>query len=121
MAKLVVRPATAEDIATFSGNLPNRPTVRAVVGEIDGRIVGMGGFARTNARWIAFCDLTPEVRPYKMTIMRTALRLLCEARRDGIRFVYADADLNEPRSLAWLARLGFEPDPRSGTLYRWSS
>ena len=120
MPRLVVRPATREDIEGFA-DMAERPTVRAIVGEIEGRIVGMGGFALLEGRWVGFCDLTADVRPYKMTIMRAAKRLMGQARRDGVKFVYADVDANEPRAHAWLASLGFEPDLRSARLYRWSA
>ena len=42
-----------------------------------------------------------------------------EARNLGIRFVYADMDKNELMARKWFEHLGFEPDPRSGYLYRW--
>src|SRR5687767_3399136 len=101
--------------------MANKPTVRAVVGEIDGCIVGMGGLALIGGRWFAFADLTPEVRAYKMTIMRAAKAIFVEAARDGIRFIYTETDPNEPRSLAWLASLGFHLDQRSQYLYRWEN
>ena len=44
MADVVVRPATADDFIAFTGSLPHCRT-RAWVGEIDGRIIGMGGVA----------------------------------------------------------------------------
>ena len=120
MPKVIIRPATRADIEAFS-DLPNKPTVRAYVGEVDGKIVGMGGLARNKGRWIAFCDLTPEAREYKVTIVKTAKRIMEDAKKAGHRFVYAQPDLNEPNAVRWLTSLGFEPDQRSGgILYRWS-
>lgn len=115
---ITVRPATAEDIAAFS-DLANKPTVRAWIGELDGTIIALGGIALVKGRWIAFVDLTEAARPYKMTIARTAIRFLEQARRDGIKFIYADMDANEPSAPRWLASLGFTLDPRSQHLYRW--
>ena len=120
MTTLVVRRATAEDIDAFSA-MPNKPTCRAMAGEIDGRIVALGGLALIAGRWHAFCDLTPEVRNHKIAIARTAQRLIAEARRDGVRFIYAEADPNEPGAIAWMTRLGFHLDPRSQHFYRWSA
>ena len=114
----IVRPATREDIEAFS-DLRNKPTLRAWVGEIDGRIIAIGGLAFSKGRWFGFCDLSDEARQYKMTIARTAKMVLDEARRQGIRFVYAEAGQNERGASRWLISLGFIIDPRSGYLYRW--
>lgn len=115
---LIVRKATREDIEAFS-DLPEKPTLKAWCGEIDGEIVALGGFARFHGRWIGFCSLKKEARKYKMTIARTAIRSLEEARRLGIRYIYADAQDDEPGSEKWLRRLGFEIDPRTPGIYRW--
>ena len=117
---VIVRPATRADIAAFS-DMANKPTVKAWVGDLDGRIIAIGGLFLVRGRWFAFLDLTEEARPYKMTLMRWAHRMLAEARKNGIRFIYAEASPREARSREWLARLGFEPDVRSGYLYRWSA
>lgn len=118
MPTLTVRPATRSDIAAFS-DLANKPTVRAWIGELDGAIIALGGIALVKGRWIAFVDLTEAARPYKMTIARTAIRFLEAARRDGIRFIYAERDVNEPSAERWLTSLGFTIDPRSEYLFRW--
>lgn len=119
MTPVTVRPATRADIDAFS-DMANKPSVRAWCAELDGRIVGLGGLALIGGRWFAFCDLREEARPYKMTLMRTARRLFAQARRDGIRFIYAQVDDTEPGAVAWLESLGFEFDVRSDCLYRWS-
>ena len=116
---LVIRPATRTDIEAFS-DMPDKPTIRAYVAEMDGKVIGMGGAALAKGRWYAFADLPEEIRPYKMTIMRNARRFLEQMRRDGIRFIYAEASPVEPKAVAWLTSLGFEVDQRSGgRLYRW--
>jgi hypothetical protein len=117
---LTVRPATAGDIVSFS-SMSAAPTVRAMVAEKDGAIIAMGGLALSGGRWFAFLDLTDDARPYKMTMMRWAIRIMAQSRRDGIRFVYWHADPNEPGALPWLTSLGFTLDPRTQHLYRWSS
>ena len=116
-SKVTLRPATAADIATFSSG-PELPTVKAWIGEIDGRIVGFGGFALVNHRWIAFCELSEEGRCHKRAIVRAGRHVLGEARRAGHRFIYAKADSSEPMATRWLASLGFRPDAKTG-LFRW--
>jgi hypothetical protein len=100
--------------------------VLAWVGELtdgDGsRLIGIGGFAVLGGHYRAFVDLTPEASAYPMTLMRWGRRLMAEARRRGIRHVYAEPQADEPGARRWLASLGFEPDQRSsGALWRWQS
>lgn len=114
----IVRRATREDIEAFS-SMRDWPTVLAWCGELDGRIIALGGFALFAGRWFAFADLTEEARRYKMHIMRTAKRIMADAQARGIKFVYTESQLNEPTSKRWLTSLGFELDPRSQYLYRW--
>jgi hypothetical protein len=118
--KPVIRPASRDDIEAFSP-VRNKPTVRAVCMEIDGRIVGLAGVALVNGRWFAFVDLKDEARAHKMLIARTAIRFLSELRRDGVRYVYAEADPTEIGAVRWMTSLGFEIDPRSDYLYRWGN
>ncbi len=114
-----VRRATREDIEAFS-DIANKPTLLAWAGEVDGEIIALGGIAFSNGRWFGFCDLKDEARKYKMTIMRTTKRVFEEARRQGIRYVYAEADPNEPMAKRWLASLGFTIDIKT-SLYRWGA
>jgi hypothetical protein len=121
MAGLIVRAATRADIDGFS-DLASKPSIRGIVGEVDGRVIGMGGLALSRGRWFAFCDLTPEARAHhKVAIVRAAKRIVAEARRDGIRFIYWEADPSEPRAMAWARSLGFTLDQRSLYFYRWSA
>lgn len=118
MNKLIIRPATRGDIEAYASK-PNAQTVRAFVGDLDGKIIAIGGIATVKGRHYAFLDLDEEARGYKMHIMRTALRMMQDASSRGVRFIFAEADQGEPKSDAWLKRLGFEADPRSSHLYRW--
>jgi hypothetical protein len=115
---LTIRPATAADIAAFS-DMPDKPSIRAMAAELDGRIVGLGGLVFHRGRWLGFVDLLPEARPHKIAIARAAIRFIAQARADGIKFIYVEADLREPTALRWLHSLGFCLDPRSQFLYRW--
>lgn len=115
--KMIVRPATREDIENWS-DAAGKPTVKAWVGELNGEVIALGGFALDRGRWFGFCDLTDEARQYKMTLMRAAHRAMAAARAQGIRFIYADADADEPRSRDWLKSLGFEPLPDT-SIHRW--
>lgn len=119
-SNVIIRPATSEDIDRFSP-LRNKPSIKAWVAELDGKLIGLGGVALYGGRWYAFLDLEEEMRPYKMTLMRAAKRFFAEMRLQGVKFVYAEADLEESNAPRWLGSLGFSVDPRSGYLYRWRS
>lgn len=116
----IVRRATREDIDAFS-SMRDKPTVIAWCGELDGKIIALGGLQLSCGRWFAFVDLPDEARPYKMHIMRAAKRMMAEAKANGIRFIYTESQLDEPTSKRWLASLGFTLDRRSQHFYRWSS
>lgn len=117
---LIIREATREDIEGFSP-MQNKPSIIAVAGELNGAVVLLAGIAFSNGRWFAFCDLRDEARPYKMTIAREAKRFYERVRKMGIRFIYAEADPDEPNAVRWITSLGFKLDPRTLYLYRWES
>ena len=114
--------ATKEDIEghnfTFLAK-GSMPTLSAWVGKLDGRILGFGGLAKSENRWVACCEVYEEGRQYKYAIARTAKRVIADAKARGIKFVYADMDMKEDGAKRWAESLGFELDPRSGILYRW--
>ena len=117
---MLIREATLDDVRAVSG-FEHVPSVKAWAGEVDGRVVGVAGFAFYKGRWIGFCDLLPEARKYKMTLARGAIRAMKSAKESGIRFVYAEASTDEPGAVRWMTSLGFEKDPRKPAIYRWKS
>jgi hypothetical protein len=119
--KAIIEPATPEDIGKFSMG-QGWPTMRAWVGKVEGEPVGLFGLARgPDGRWYAFFDITDAARPHKKTIVRTGKMLMDEARKMGLRYVYAEPDQDEALAVRWLRSLGFEIDPRSGVLMRWEN
>lgn len=113
-----MRRAVKEDIEKFS-KLASTPTIKAWVGESDGEAVLVAGFASFKGRWLAFCDIADKSKVGKVALGRAAKRALDEIRKDGIKFVYAEVDTNEPGAVRWLTSLGFDLDPRTNYLYRW--
>lgn len=113
-----IRPATPADLAAAK----QRPTMKALVAEVDGAPIALAGLARIGGRYYAFCDLTStQAKPYRYRIARAACRFLADAKAHGIRFIYAAANPLEPGAVRWLQSLGFAPDPLHPGLYRWSS
>jgi len=116
---VTVRRATADELAALAPS-NDRPTIKAWVGVVGGQIVGIGGLAFRNGRWIAFCDLTDKARRHKRAIVAAGSAVMHEARWAGHRFVYAQPDPNEPIAGRWLESLGFQLDKKTG-LYRWQA
>lgn len=115
---IVFRDATREDLNSFQTNWP---TTEGLAADLDGKLIGIGGFAHYQGRVWAFLNLTPEARPFKVTLHRAALDLMKRARARGFFNVYAQTDGSEPTADRWLKRLGFAPQPPAygKGLYRW--
>ena len=115
--RVVLRPTRPDDLPHLIGEpLPWR--VRAITGEIDGRVIGIGGLTflpgGTVAAWTA---LTDEALRHKITLHRAALRLLREAKAAGYSRIVACADPESVKAVRWLERLGFEC--LAGMVYVW--
>lgn len=117
MADLILRPANGADIADLYGNLG--PTVRAIAGEVDGQVVGIGGLAFVKGIVLAFADLDDEMRRRPIALHKAALGFLRQAKQAGHRHVFAECDRNIPRARPWLERLGFRPVDDDGTVMLW--
>jgi hypothetical protein len=120
MPNIVVRDANREDLEKFFEQ-PQKFTMKAIVGEIDGKIVAVGGVVLKKGRWLGFADITDDAKKYKMRIMRHTKLFIERLRKDGVKYIYVKADPDEPKAIAWITSLGFELDPRSQHLYRWKS
>jgi hypothetical protein len=125
MHNVTIREANREDINAFSGEM-KAPTLRGWVGEIDGEMVALGGLAFRDGRWIAFMDVTSEGRQLlqesmqvRKALIRTARMVMDEARKQGVRFVYAGAEMKYPLADKMLERIGFKPDSRAEQFYVW--
>ena len=97
------------------------PSSKAWVGEVDGKIVGVGGLYFHKSRWFGFLDITDEARHHKLTLARTGRMVMDEARKMGIRFVYSEVDTDEPNAMRWHELLGFKLDQRSQHLMKWTN
>lgn len=116
-----IEPARQEDIKQFARD-EGFPTLRAWVGRESGEAIALFGFARQpDGRWYAFFDITDKARRHKKQIVRTARMVMEEARKMGLRYVYAQPDPGESLAVRWMQSLGFDHDPRSGTLMRWTN
>lgn len=116
--KAVVRPATAADMDAFYGHEANRPSITAIVGELDGKIIACGGFAHQKGILEAFCDLEPEARDLPVQLIRETRKLIRGMGAKG-KMIYATADRREPSHEHFLRLLGFKPVEGMEGRWRW--
>ena len=118
---LVIREATKADIDAING-VAQSPTTRALVAEVDGVKIGIGGYYIREGRYYGFRDLSStDAAPYRLAIARAAKRFMRDAEKRGIKRMYTIVDFDEPRALCWVTSLGFWPDDHYRKLYRWSA
>lgn len=117
---MIIRPAKMADIERFTDHSP-KPTVRAWVGEEDGEILGVAGFALIYGRWFGFCDITAEGRKHKIAVLRAARRAMEEFKATtNARYIYVNVDRDEENSVKWLTSLGFKRWHRGNPdSFRW--
>ena len=102
---ITVRNATAADILAFYGG-PTPGTLRALVAEMDGEVVGVIGIVRERQWGKFFSDSKPKLQPHlkSITIMRAIKRALrfCEEYRGPVL-----AQAHDAESCRLMHRLGF--------------
>lgn len=116
---MILRPATEADLVAFYGR-PPRSTIRAIVAEHQGRILGVAGLMRTANGMLAVSEISEEMRSHRLTIMRAGKAIADMAKRSPVP-VYAVASDKEANSAAFLERLGFVciSESREGGLFQW--
>jgi hypothetical protein len=118
LAPVTIRPATRDDLEKYYRTKKIQYTQTAFVGVVRGRLVGCGGVAYAEGRVIAFCDLKPSARRYKMSIVRAAYKVIKHVQETGVKIMYAEANPDEPGAERWLTSLGFEQTTVRG-IYSW--
>lgn len=114
--RVKVRPATHADFMTLCGREPPY-RCRAWAGEVDGRLVAIGGAAfgmHPTAAATVFLEGSEEARRFPVALHRAALTALISLRNAGLTTIAMVVDTCKPRSEAWARRLGFEPVDDSG-------
>ena len=115
----IIRSATLEDIEQYYGK-PLGNSVRAIVADLDGKILGVAGMAYHKDQMLAFSKMDDEMKAYPFTIMRAARKFAKMARKYG-KNVLAVAACYEKNSDAFLRRVGFEfiGETSEGRVYKW--
>lgn len=119
MSKVTVRPATPADFAAMGIDKIYWRS-RAMAGEIDGKVIGVGGFAYLQCGTVAaFGAFTDEARKAKVALHKAGLRLMQQVRDAKLKRVVALADCNIEAAERWLRRLGFRPVISHGGMTAW--
>lgn len=120
MDNVEIRPITQADIIEMNGQ-PLRHTVQGWSIYKDNELAAICGVTFGRGVMIVFSDIKPDVVAPKVTIWRTALKLLDKIRGLNISTVYAVASPKWPGAPAFLERLGFEHVESSvrGEIFRW--
>jgi len=101
-----LRPTVAADLAAVTDQpLPAR--IQGITAEIDGRVLGIGGFSFRDGVIVAFVAMNDEARKYPAAIHRAGLMAMAVARRNRLPIVVAEAEPGNPAAERWLMRLGF--------------
>jgi hypothetical protein len=115
-----VRPATIADVRRYYGELKTLPTVDAVVGELAGDLIGIGGFAHIQGRIVGFMDLKPAARPWVIHLYRAVREYMRKAQDEDYKIIYVEPNKDEPTADRFLRHFGFEPVD-DGAVYRWKN
>lgn len=118
--RVTLRPSVASDIAFLTSEpLPAR--IQAITAEIEGRVIGIGGFSfRPDGTVIAFVQMSDEARKYPLAIHRAGLMAMDLVRKQRLPMVVAEAQPGNPAAVRWLLRLGFrEIEIMGRTAFVW--
>lgn len=118
LARPVIRTATRDDIDALFGKGKFTLTCTAIVGVVRGRVIGGGGIAYRAGELWAFCDLKPSAYRYKLSIVKIAARIIADAKANGARRIFAEADPEKPMAERWIKSLGFEPTAKP-RIFQW--
>lgn len=107
MSRVTLRPTRPEDLGAVVGEpLPFR--IRALT-VLDGdRVLGVGGIGfPPNGPVIAFVQQAPDAHKFPVSFHRAGLAAMRMIEESGVAEVISTAELDNPKALAWLERLGF--------------
>lgn len=75
----------------------------------DGRVIGIGGLTfPPDTHPVLWSNISDELRAMPVTLHKTGLRFVAEARQQGVRVMYATTDVGFEAGERWIRRLGFE-------------
>lgn len=103
---MMIVPATAELLAPFYGDTPNRTCRAWVVMDDASKVVGIAGFYSDGMANVIFTDISDELRAHPRTILVLAKRIMKTLVEVG-RPICAKCDFSIGASQRFLEHFGF--------------
>lgn len=100
---ITLRTATQKDVEAFYGGLPAY-TMRGIVADKDGEIIGIGGTYMYRGNTIVFCEMKEGAKQYRKYILKAA-KMVMNSIKD--KRVFAICDMNQESAPRFLEHLGF--------------
>ncbi|QKJ88014.1 hypothetical protein PMPD1_3081 [Paramixta manurensis] len=115
-----VRIATSQDVAFFYAD-EERPkvAVRAVIGEVDGNPVVLGGVAHSRGAFVAFMNMKPGAQSHARLIMQATRKAADEIFTKYRAPIYAYKEEGLESADRYLRHIGFIPLEDGGEVYIW--
>ena len=107
MTRPDIRPGRPADWLAFYGEPPKR-TVRPIVADLDGKILGVAGLERQHGFYVAFSDISDDMRKHKTAMLRAG-KMLVDMIKECRLPVVGIQNKDEPTSINFLTHLGFVP------------
>lgn len=104
------------DFLAYYGH-PPKNTLKAIAVEHEGKLIGFGGVERHPGLYVAFSDISDELRARRKTLMQAAKATIDLVRQCRLPVVTIQ-NLEEPTSQNFLTHLGFVPTPEP-EVYLW--
>jgi hypothetical protein len=107
MTKPKIRPARLSDFLAFYGH-PPKNTLKAIVVEVDGKVIGFGGVERHPGMYVAFSDISEQLQSMPVLLMKAAkatIELVKQCNRPVVTIQAAEL----ATSYNFLIHLGFVP------------
>lgn len=101
------RPATEEDICRWYGH--SIGTMRAIIVEVDGEPIVIGGVIHQQHCYVAFMDMKEIAKKYPVLLIKSSLKAIREIFHRYKQPIYAVQDTTLPTSARYLSYLGFVP------------
>lgn len=121
MSRVEIRYATSADLDRYyAGRARPSPTMRAIVGEKDGKILGLAALVYWAGHTTAISDMQDEALQHPVAIMKAA-KLFAELLNKYGSGAIAVASRKYPNAPAFLRRVGFTyvGDIEDGEVYQW--
>lgn len=112
-----LRTATADDVIAWYGNIP--ATMRAIILEVDGEPVAIGGVMKKNGNSVAFMDMKTDAHAVPFSLWKGSVKALREIISQSRVPVYARVSDELPTAPAFLKRLGFVPIDEKNEVMIW--